>query len=936
MSSKMWGQYRRENTNTSIGATKRLGGSLSYLEGGVEDLLQWRAKQLETSQKLREEERKIEEQARRKWLRKTISKRASRFVVCIATCVVTCFIFTFEQPYLTSYSTSLEDFQQRVLKGGGIKGGVEPSIVQICRQINEIAESRDSKADGAPEKVPRKLKTKVVQETVHVCNSQSLFESMLTIYHSAVMVQTLNELGMGGIVQYNHDCHRFIPLDIKDDVTKTVQMDAPHDLLHLTEAALYRVQQMENGVTPVDIESQCSSIVQQYEEKNCATLDIELMTDEETDIMIEFMSQNADYAAMSGSPPVGAKVLNPPDANISGDDLTSIIIPDDGEKPESRKLLANDKTDAPSHDGKDVVFIYLDSHDTRGIPLHQYALHIPRSATNVVILTAPDLPRASNAIQHATKAHVSFLLGYIKELVPRARVEVSTGERVGTLGIVREILDVGTLICPPGLDCLIPALLRRAGGEGEFQRQRTVMVDSVEDKKQKSSSEPSWNISHLSPRFTNHIQILPSSSAESLDVRWDKSLHNSKYAFLTSPPDNRASCPAVRGRHGTWIKDMEFAAKLQYSTPVDHIFGFADQRFLAEKKSPYRAPTTYRWVEDKSLESCPINLVNLESFCEIMADLNVGRLFFVGDYVGMNQAYSLWKLLGNEDSPKAIKDREPGWTRDVLCPHERIVQIQFTRNDVMQENERPVDLPKKVSNCNGYLYCYGWTEKYMEYYQQEQQTEELRTIFITSFGPHFYLDNDFKNRMGDFLNVLDGDLKERLTKDIFFYRTIAPGHEFCNRKKNQNPFNNFEEYRPTITDLYSWDLHDGFNDIAERMVRDFNDAHYNNITAPTPETALLAPVHILDVYPMSVLRRDGHIGGPDCDGCSIKHDCFHYSLPGPSDWWNHLLFSNLEDIAFVEKKFGHQQQEAEGEDVNALLYPYVAENALVQNTAVAL
>jgi len=377
---------------------------------------------------------------------------------------------------------------------------------------------------------------------------------------------------------------------------------------------------------------------------------------------------------------------------------------------------------------------------------------------------------------------------------------------------------------------------------------------------------------------------------------------------------------------------MEYAEKLQYTTPVDHIFGFADQRFLAEKKSPYRAPTTYRWMEDKSLDTCPINLVNLDSFCEIMADLNVGRLFFVGDYVGMNQAYSLWKLLGNEDSPKPINDQEPGWNRDVVCPQERIIQIQFTRNDVMQQNDRPVDLPEKVSNCNGYLYCYRWTEKYMEYYQQpQQQSEEQRTILITSFGPHFYNDIGFQDRMGDFLKVLDVDLKERLTKDFFFYRTIAPGHELCNRKVNNTPFKNFEEYRPTVTDLYSWDLHDGFNDIAERMVRNFNDAHYNNNTAPTPETTLLAPVHILDVYPMSVLRRDGHIGGRDCTGCSIKHDCFHYSLPGPSDWWNHLLFSNLEDIAVVEKRFGHQQQEVVLDDGNVMLsHPYSSVTAVAR------
>jgi len=115
----------------------------------VDDLLQWREKQLDMSQKLREEERLEEEQERRKWMRKSISKRASRFGVCVVTCVVTCFFITLERPYLSAYGSSLEDFQQRVLKGGGTDGGVEPSIVQICRQINDIAVSGDSEYGAA-------------------------------------------------------------------------------------------------------------------------------------------------------------------------------------------------------------------------------------------------------------------------------------------------------------------------------------------------------------------------------------------------------------------------------------------------------------------------------------------------------------------------------------------------------------------------------------------------------------------------------------------------------------------------------------------------------------------------------------------------------------------------------------------------------------------
>ena len=44
-----------------------------------------------------------------------------------------------------------------------------------------------------------------------------------------------------------------------------------------------------------------------------------------------------------------------------------------------------------------------------------------------------------------------------------------------------------------------------------------------------------------------------------------------------------------------------------------------------------------------------------------------------------------------------------------------------------------------------------------------------------------------------------------------------------------------------------------------------------------------ALIELLDVYPMTVLRRDGHTGGIDCADCG-RDDCLHYSLPGPIDW----------------------------------------------------
>jgi len=993
----MSSKYRKEfenNFNAGLSGG-RSRWSLSLVKGRKNDSIEWQSSERQRRQEEEEQRYQLQQEQRRQhWVRKALSKRAFRLGFCI---VATTFSFlTFAQP--SPWIFNLEDFQRRVrvlnvggdstndidnaepfsesLLFGEAEVQMEPSIVRICREINDALlpySNAAGKSKRQLKKQPEEQQEKrrnseiqIVQETVHVCTSQSLFESMLTMYHSTMMLQTLNELGIDDIVKYNHDCHRFSTIqngDAGNDngvhvLKRTVQMEAHPNLLREKWIDFYGNQNIQRPNSRDELVNHCTALLQYYasEQTSTTTLSPILtyepeMTVQDMSVLMEFMLHNAHYAAMNApaddplvlhladgpskrrllaNPAYDASsqhgednVLHYAAMNAAASDPQLFPFAGEGDTGDEfsagafsgRRLFANNVTNAPSHDGEDTVFIYIDSRNTRGFPLHFYTEHIPRSATNVIILTSPNLHTAPVMTRGIDKAHVDYLHGYITDLMPRAKVEVVVGDEIGSLTVVKTLLGAGTLICPPGLDCWIPAVLRGHGAwaehYGQFDnRKRTVVVDTNEGE---YDGKTLVKLSHL--QFTRHIMTLPSGITEKLAIEKNRSLLPSSITFLQTPPTDRAVCPAVRGRHGTWTKDEKYAARLQYKVPIDHMFGFADQHYTPVKGEPYRAPTMYRWLEDKSLETCPIHLVTLDTFCATMADLNVGRLFFVGDFVGMNQAYSLWKLLGNLDSPKPMTEREPSWIREVVCPEDgKTIQIQYTRNDVMEENKKKVDLPLGITNCKGHLYCYRWTDKYMDYYQQPQQEkiEVRRTILITSFGPHFYEEELFRSTMADFLKVIKVDLKDRLTKDLIFYRTIAPGHELCNRLANQDIFKNFDEYRATITGFYSWDMHDGFNDIADRMVREFNDAHYNDKhVGQSPlghEEALLAPVHILDVYPMTVLRRDGHIGGNDCHGCMMRQDCFHYSLPGPSDWWNHLLFSNLEDLAVVEKRVGHQQQ----------------------------
>jgi len=159
---------------------------------------------------------------------------------------------------------------------------------------------------------------------------------------------------------------------------------------------------------------------------------------------------------------------------------------------------------------------------------------------------------------------------------------------------------------------------------------------------------------------------------------------------------------------------------------------------------------------------------------------------------------------------------------------------------------------------------------------------------MVSFRTHEYL-----QRMPNCIMLVKSSKKSQLTlyqygstfKDIVWFRTSVPGHKDCDAE-NLSPFKTYDEYVPTITEVYSWDKFIDYNDYASRVIRERSKK--NNLKGPA--------IDILDVYPMTVLRPDGHAGGADCVNCG-RDDCLHYSLPGPVDWWNHLMLSNLVDTA---------------------------------------
>jgi len=269
----------------------------------------------------------------------------------------------------------------------------------------------------------------------------------------------------------------------------------------------------------------------------------------------------------------------------------------------------------------------------------------------------------------------------------------------------------------------------------------------------------------------------------------------------------------------------------------------------------------------------------------MMRNLNFDRIFFVGDSLSFMMAQSLWKLLGHLDDPG--EQYRGGFERFVHCDRQEVghkkeisndellvnsngFRFVYKRNDYLKNEmvHPPKQIPPGMFDPDIYFHDIVGYESWMEPYFEASNI--TRTLLIANMGLHIHDKKLFEQCMVSFidaLNYIKG--KPSHQEDVFFYRTSVPGHRNCGR--HSAPFLNASEY--VMTNENDWDKVNGYNDFAKMLLA--------NITADSP---LNGSLYLLDVYPMTLLRPDGH---------RPPGDCLHYYLPGPPDWWNHLLYNSL-------------------------------------------
>jgi hypothetical protein len=215
--------------------------------------------------------------------------------------------------------------------------------------------------------------------------------------------------------------------------------------------------------------------------------------------------------------------------------------------------------------------------------------------------------------------------------------------------------------------------------------------------------------------------------------------------------------------------------------------------------------------------------------------------------------------------------------RTIQCPAFDFT-IQFVRNDELLENKKQVSLQNQVKNCHSF--CYPW--------KQIAASDPSRTLFVVNIGAHLHSRELFNKAIPRFISQFDSLNRK---EDIVFMRTLVPGHKNCGRK-GLKPFENFAEYaavvkgQKKVKDTYNWDVMSSYNSFMSKLLEDRKRSSGANV----------ARMELLDVFPMTVLRPDGHIADEFKTPETRKTDCLHYSMPGPVDWWSNLLFTQLKSL----------------------------------------
>jgi len=476
---------------------------------------------------------------------------------------------------------------------------------------------------------------------------------------------------------------------------------------------------------------------------------------------------------------------------------------------------------------------------------HLYPMEIPQHVSSIKVivtdefhdacLSSCDLFLSSQDVVRSTCFHNFFLIKFLESFFSERSVSVL--RQASSIETMYNVKQSTYFVCITHKQCLLPSLI--AG---------------------------------------NYISLLGRGGVvDSLLSKWPNTRIVDKDFHL-------GFCRFLQGRHGAWNSvDSQLAKSFQYDLRSHHYFAKAQLHYKPSDQNPYRASTTYKWQEYSFLR-CQLDYIKSHNICQLLQSLNLKRVLFVGDSLQYNMALSFMMLLKGTaplEIPFSVKFScllDSG--KSTSLPE---YEVSYIRNDELVENDKPVDINKKIKNCNDY--CYPWIDAY--------NSSLKNTLLVLNTGPHYLSLEKFASAVN---NVTQTLINLKRKDDVVIFRTTAPGHDECT--KYDAPFQTYKDYLATIQPdkhhIYSWDKFALYN----RYLADILEKHrFSNLNQETPT------IELLDIFMMTVLRPDGHVSGTECQSINcLRSDCLHYNLPGAIDWWNQLMFNHLKSLIYEKQR----------------------------------
>jgi hypothetical protein len=360
--------------------------------------------------------------------------------------------------------------------------------------------------------------------------------------------------------------------------------------------------------------------------------------------------------------------------------------------------------------------------------------------------------------------------------------------------------------------------------------------------------------------------------------------------ILTTNFSSKEHCIQNRGFKGSWYVNETFSRMTFYP------HGIRANNWLKTTQQNNQTAVypgnefAWRDAMDNHPEwKCqPIQPLTTERFCTIMSKLQLKRILVVGDSTSKDMIASLVGLVGGNKGKPAGFIPSPDALEDV-CPQQPI-RLEFRREN-LGPNWEPYDSSQRadanaehklnfgaeVKDCadGGPSEQHAMMGEYCDWFRLYNQTRD-KTLLLLNQGAHFHSLESYQRTMTEFVRLFNTVAHP---EDIAIFRNTPPGHKDCfNIEHNKSELDHptrmtyahfLERYATT---MYDWNLFDEYNQMTKQFLLQLDTR---------------VKTHYLNIFNMTILRPDQH---------RTAKDCLHYAEVGPVDFWNHLLFTNLEDM----------------------------------------